>query len=644
LLVAGDMEAMPVVEEARRVRPDLRTALEPSAEPSRRTAEADLAVVTPWYPSPDDPFAGAFVRAATGAIAGDFERIATLHTENWYYSPGGLAGTLIRTAFDRQVKRTGGRVVLDTDEGELTRVATPFVLNGNYAVWARAQIDRLRAALPTGRIEAPLVHAHTGHYAGVVATALARADARIVVTEHASFLPKVFRQKKALKLYGDMLARADRMLCVSPYLHDQVAEQFPEYASKLRIVPNPIDFDEFAVRPEPPAEPLRWLYVGRMTQPKGVRTVVEAFARIAAEEPRATLTLIGDGPLREGLRPRIAELGLTDRITQRPSVPPEEVAGHMHRHDLLVHASPLETFGMTIVEAVATGTPVLVARSQGPAMTLAGLDGVAGALFDVTDDPAVVADAYRRLRSAWSGLDLAAARASLRARYGRAEVAARLREVYAEVLAERPVVTGPVEPAAPVPMPAPGADRVVVVAFNPVGGWKTRQYIHAARARGYAVDMIARDRAAWAHHKLDGGVAFHALGAAEERRFPRRLERYVVERFPARVMAFLRARAARMASPMPEALMILAQRRQRRLSSSFQRSVYGRWYDVTRPRVLWRLTRRDVLAKLDPQRTRGVVVHGVPGITIGAKLARLWPDVPVSTSVRPPAGDASSNT
>jgi glycogen(starch) synthase len=642
LLVAGDMEAMPVVEEAGGVRPGLRTALEPAPEPSRRTAEADLAVVTPWYPSPDDPFAGAFVKAATGAIRGDFDRIATLHTENWYYSPAGLSGTLIRTAFDRQARRTGGRVVLDTAEGELTRVATPFVLNGNYAVWARAQIDRLRAALPTGRIEAPLIHAHTGHYAGVVATALARADARIVVTEHASFLPKVFRQKKALRLYGDMLARVDRMLCVSPYLFDQVAEQFPEYAGKLRIVPNPIDFDEFAVRPQPPAEPLRWLYVGRMTQPKGVRTVVEAFARIAAEEPRATLTLIGDGPLKEGLRPRIAELGLTDRITQRPSVPPQEVAGEMHRHDLLVHASPLETFGMTIVEAVATGTPVLVARSQGPAMTLAGLDGVAGALFDVTDDPEVVADAYRRLRSAWSGLDLAAARADLRSRYGREEVAARLREVYAEVLAERPpVVTTRVEPTAEVPMPAPGADRVVVVAINPNGGWRTRQYIQAARARGYAVDMIARDQAAWSHHKLDGGVTFHALGAAEERRFPRRLERFVVERFPNRVMGFLRARAARLASPMPETLMILAQRRQRRLSASFQRKVYGRWYDVTRPRVLWRLTRRDVLPRLDAQRTRGVVVHGVPGITIGAKLAALWPDVPVSTSLRPPAEEAS---
>jgi glycogen(starch) synthase len=639
LLVPGDAEAMPIAEWARGRRPDLPMFLEPSPDPARRTAEADLAVVAPWYPSPDDPFAGAFVKATTGTIVGDFDRIATLHTENWYYSPAKLTGTLIRTAFDRQVERTGGRVVLDTDEGELTRVATPFDLTGNYSVWAQAQIERLAATLPTGRIEAPLVHAHTGHYAGVVATALAREDAAIVVTEHATFLPKVFRQTGARALYGEMLDRVDRLLCVGQYLYDLVAKQFPEHRDKLRIVPNPIDFDQFAVRPEPAREPLRWLYVGRMLEHKGVRTVVDGFAQIAAEEPRATLTLVGAGPLEGALRSRIAELGLGDRITQLPAVPPQEVAGLMHRHDLLVHASRLETFGLTIVEAVATGTPVLVARSQGPAETLDGLDGVAGALFEVTEEPTVIAHAYRRLRSNWGELDLAQARERLRARYGREAVGRQLREVYAQVRAER-ASRSTTTPVAAVPLPEPGADRLVVVAINPSLGEQTRQYIQVARTRGYGVDLIALDKAAWAHHKLDGGVRFHVVGAREEGRLARRLERFVVDSFPRRVTGYLLARARRTASPMPEALAITGQRLQRKTSSWFDRRVYQRVYSITRPQILWRITRRDVLPKLDPARTRRVVVHGVPGVTIGSQLAKRWPDVPVSTSTRPPDQDA----
>jgi hypothetical protein len=70
------------------------------------------------------------------------------------------------------------------------------------------------------------------------------------------------------------------------------------------------------------------------------------------------------------------------------------------------------------------------------------------------------------------------------------------------------------------------------------------------------------------------------------------------------------------------------------------RRIYRRWHLFTRPRILWRITRRDVLPKLDPARTRQVAVHAVPGVTIGWRLAKRWPDVPVTTSTRPPVEDA----
>lgn len=499
LLVAGDPEAMPIADAARRRFPSLAIGCAPAADPARRPAPADLVVVTPWYPSQNDPFAGAFVRATTDAAGGDIGRVATLYTEGWSHSPKGVSGKLVGVALERELSHGGGVIVADTPEGELTRIVTPQVSTGDYYLWSREQISRLRDALPTGRIEAPLVHAHTGHYAGVAAAELARDDARIVVTEHATFLDLVFVLPAARRQYGDMLHRVNRMLCVGRALYDQVAAEFPEHLAKLRILPNPIDFDRFAVRPEPPRAPLRWLYVGRMLPHKGVLTLVEAFARVAGEEPRATLTLVGSGALEQELRARIAELGLADRVTQLPPVTPEEVAGLMHEHDLLAHASSVETFGMTIVEAVATGTPVLVARSQGPAETLHDLDGVAGVLFDATEDPEVIVAAYRRLRAGWSGLDLARARERLRARYGREAVGARLREVYREVAQEPPAKRPP----------APGADRI---------------------------------------------------SAVDDRRLIRRIKHGLVTTLPCRGLDYLRARSRKLSSPTPEAWVITAQR------------------------------------------------------------------------------------
>jgi glycogen(starch) synthase len=437
LLIAGDPEATPVTWAIARRRPGLAVHFEPSPDPARRPAEADLAVVTPWYPAPDDTFAGAFVQASTAAIRDDFGRVAVLHTQSWFYSPRGVRGQVVGVAAERQAARSGNAVVLDTGLGELTRVAVPIASGDTYPQYAEAQVNALRAALPTGRIEAPLVHAHTGMMGGVVAARLARPDARIVVTEHASFLAKVFAQPGGRRRYGEMLARVDALLCVSRSLHDQLSAYFPAHTGKLRIVPNAIDFDRFAVRAAPPAEPLRWLYVGRLMAAKGVLTLVDGFAQIAAEDPRVTLTLVGAGALEEDLAKRVASLGLGDRVTLRPPVPSDQVAGLMHEHDLLVHASRLETFGMTVIEAVATGTPVLVARSQGPAETLAGLEERAGGLFEPTEDPEVIAAAYRELRARFDSLDLPGARAELLARYGFAAVAAQLREIYTSPRGDR---------------------------------------------------------------------------------------------------------------------------------------------------------------------------------------------------------------
>ncbi|MEV6487852.1 glycosyltransferase family 4 protein [Actinoplanes sp. NPDC051633] len=625
LMVAGDPEAMPIALAARRLFPRLRIATDVAADPDRRPAPAGLAVVTPWYPCPNDPFAGAFVQAATRAVGDAMGRVSTLHTENWYYSPHGLAGKKVEVAFGRQLDRQPGVTVEDTAEGELTRVVAPQRAGADYVTWARSQTERLRAVLPTGRIEAPVVHAHTGHYAGVVAAALIRDDAKLVVTEHATFLDKVFAQPAARRAYGAMLARASVLLCVGASLRDQIADRFPQHAGKLRVVPNPIDFDRFAVRPAPAAAPLRWLYIGRMLEHKGVRTLLEAFARVAAGDDRVTLTLVGSGALVEPLGERIAELGLTGRVTQRPPVAPDEVGALLHEHDVLTHASRSETFGITLIEAIATQTPVLAARSEGPAETLAGLDHVAGQLFEPTDDPDAIVAAYRKLAEAWPRLDLAAARERLRTRYGREAVGAQLREIYRE----EPVLAGPATEAEPV-----RDDRITVVAIDQPGNRRAREFVTEARRRGYGVDLITAEPEPG---QFDAGVRVHAIGADERRRAGRRLVEGLVTAVPRRALRLVRAGTRKLSSPLPEALAITAERGHRRVADKITKRVYGKYYAVVRPRILWRITRRRVLPSLDLSRTRRVVVHGAPGVTIGWGLARRNPAMSVGTDLTLPA-------
>ena len=628
LMIAGDLAALPVAWAATRRQPGLTVRLEPTAEPERRPAAADLAVVTPWYPSPNDPALGAFVRSSIRALGGAYERVSILHTQDWGFPRDlHIKTDRLELTHSRLTARWGNAVVADTPEGELTRVSAPVLTVGSFALRAEAQAKQLAAVLPTGKIEAPLIHAHTGIYGGVVATELARPGARIVVTEHAAFLRQVFAHNPSRRRYEQMLARVDLLMCVGKALYEEVRAQFPQHAAKLRVVPDVVDVDAFAVRPDPPKEPLRWLYLGPTAPDKGVPLLLDAFARVAAEEPRATLTVVGSGELDAEVRRRAAEPALAGRVELRPPVPPEAVAELMHEHDVLVHPSRRETFGLTVVEAVATGTPVLAARSNGPVETLAGVEALAGRMFNVSDDPAVLVEAYRALRAQMDTLDLARAREELRARYAPSVVGPALLEAYrapvrkpAEKPAQRPEKQG----------------RFVVFALDRSSPELLRDFVRSATNRGYEVDVVTAHGPTGSWISGYAGARVHSLEQAERGTLLLRVERLLVYRLPGKVISTGLRASQRTHALWPELAARVVRRRYRQAAAFVHLKLFEGGYGLVRPMALWRLTRRALLGKLDVAGADRVVIFGPTGITTGWRLARRHPNLTVTTSTAVP--------
>lgn len=397
-------------------------------------ADRRLAVLTPWYPSVQRPFAGSFVRAATAAIADRFARVDVFHTEDWPGPADPVQAEMVRSAYARLAATRAVRAGMAPRRAAaghyVSRIPTPVTPKRDYADWARGHERALRQARGAGPLDADVVHGHVGTYGGWLACRFAPDSARIVLTEHASFLGRVLGQPASRAMYREVVERCDTVLAVSGLLRRQLAEAFPDQAGKLRVVPNVVDIEAIPERPVPVTEPLRWIYIGNVAATKGVPELVEAFAIAAREEPRLRLTLLGSGVLVEPLRQRVADLGLADRVRFHDAVPPERVPELLHAHDLLVHPSKFETFGMTTVEAIGAGTPVLVTRCGGPEETLTGLDGAAGGLMDVSDDPEVIVAGWRELAGRMAGLDLPRARAALARRFGVAAVADRLSAVY----------------------------------------------------------------------------------------------------------------------------------------------------------------------------------------------------------------------
>jgi len=106
-----------------------------------------------------------------------------------------------------------------------------------------------------------------------------------------------------------------------------------------------------------PGSPPRLLHVGRISFPKNCDVVLEAFALIRRSVPGATLTIVGDGPALASLKTLAERLGIADAVDFPGFVPRSELPALYPRYDLFLTASTMETQGLVVLEAIASGLP-----------------------------------------------------------------------------------------------------------------------------------------------------------------------------------------------------------------------------------------------------------------------------------------------
>jgi glycosyltransferase involved in cell wall biosynthesis/predicted metal-dependent phosphoesterase TrpH len=148
-----------------------------------------------------------------------------------------------------------------------------------------------------------------------------------------------------------------------------------------------VDLERFSPALRDPgalAGEIKLLYAGRLTKEKGVDLLADAFLAAHARDPRLRLSLAGGGPEEEHLRQR-----LEDRASFLGWLEGDELARAYASADLFLFASRTDTFGQVIVEAQASGLPVVAVAEGGPLSLIE--DGETGRL--AAADPAALAGA-----------------------------------------------------------------------------------------------------------------------------------------------------------------------------------------------------------------------------------------------------------
>lgn len=226
--------------------------------------------------------------------------------------------------------------------------------------------------IPCGRKSLHYIHTPEAY----LAVKLLHPAAKTAVFSHGSFFNMVqgfrfFRENKLIAFGFEkfliFLLKTANVLFV---LDEETAEQYRKYNKNVFRVENSVVLPTQMPSREKCHDPIKLLYVGRLSRVKGIDEMIEAAERM---QGKAQLTIVGDGEERASLEKLIREKNLQDKVWLMGGCRPAEVHRYYQECDILVMNSVVEGKPMTILEAMSYGMPVVTTPVGGiPEMVNAG--------------------------------------------------------------------------------------------------------------------------------------------------------------------------------------------------------------------------------------------------------------------------------
>jgi glycosyltransferase involved in cell wall biosynthesis len=320
----------------------------------------------------------------------------------------------------------------------------------------------LRVALDLRRKACDIVHVH---YYPQFASLIKRLNPklRVILHMHGEWLTQV-----KFNNLNSRLRQIDLVVSCSGFITKSIVSRFPQIASRCRTVPMGVSADFFSIgsknRRADNSSSLHLLCVGRISPEKGIHILLDAFELIIRKFPNIALTIVGpewvapreditDLSLEEdiiaGLAPFYSNSYLVQlkrklspdaakRVTFAGLVAHRDVPAFYKEADIYIGPSLYESFGVSIIEAMTAGVPVVATRVGAVPEVIS--EGESGLVVD-SNNPRAIADAVVKLltNSQLRNSMSFAAREMIWKRFSWETICSALVETYLEVLDHRTV-------------------------------------------------------------------------------------------------------------------------------------------------------------------------------------------------------------
>lgn len=250
-------------------------------------------------------------------------------------------------------------------------------------------------------------------------------------------------KKKAFSMFKETLTRADWV--VSGDLHTQ--HSFSKYVADKKHSVFRIGIDLEQYRPEEERKPfdsaqgkkkeesskrVEILTVGYLVERKGIKYLIEGFAKIAKKYPDSYLKVVGDGPARSDLEKLASDLGIRNRVKFLGSLKYYEVIPHYHSCDIFCLPALSETW-VVAQEAMACGKPVILTDTGSHPEHVP--DGKVGYLVPLQDSGAVARALEKMLVNPTKRQEMGlAARQHIEENYDWSKIAQQYLELYQRLI------------------------------------------------------------------------------------------------------------------------------------------------------------------------------------------------------------------
>jgi phosphatidyl-myo-inositol alpha-mannosyltransferase len=292
-----------------------------------------------------------------------------------FASPGGvndhvrhLAVELQALGHESRIFAPSSRTDVGFDAARFYRIGTPIAIPVNDSV-ARITLSFHLANEVAGIVADEgfdVLHFHEPLMPALPMTMLRMSNTANVGTFHAFARSNVgyFYGRPFLQPY---LAHLHRAIAVSEPARTFVSRYFPDF--EMKVIPNGVDVDVYKPG-HPPIRHLRdenlnILFVGRLEKRKGLGDLLRAYRTMSLRVPQSRLIIVGDGPLRGRLESYISRHRLNN-VVMAGFVPDSVKPRYYASADIFcAPATGAESFGIVLLEALASGLPVVATEVPG---------------------------------------------------------------------------------------------------------------------------------------------------------------------------------------------------------------------------------------------------------------------------------------